>query len=39
MTVDFYDFGISPEIQLPDPSTVYDANPMIRSKLGLDGSS
>lgn len=39
MTVDFYDFGISPEIQLPSPDTVYDATPMIRSKLGLGGSS
>jgi hypothetical protein len=37
--VDFYDFGISPEIQLPNPDTVYDATPMIRSKLGLGGSS
>jgi hypothetical protein len=39
MTVDFYDYGISPEIQLPNPDTVYDATPMIRSKLGLGGSS
>jgi hypothetical protein len=39
MTVDFYDFGMSPDIQLPDPDTVYDATRMIRSKLGLEGSS
>ncbi len=39
ITVDFYDFGISPDIQLPDPGTVYDASPLIRSKLGLEGSS
>lgn len=38
-TMDFYDFGISPEIQLPDSDTVYDATPTIRSNLGLDGSS
>jgi hypothetical protein len=37
MTADFYDFGISPDIQLPDPGTVYDATPMVRSHLGLDG--
>jgi hypothetical protein len=39
MTVDFYDFGISPEIQLPDPNTVQDVTPMVRAKLGLDSSS
>jgi hypothetical protein len=39
MTVNFYDYGISPEIQLPNPDTVYDATPMIRSKLGLGGSN
>jgi hypothetical protein len=39
MTVDFYNFGISPEIQLPNPDTVYDATPIIRSNLGLGGSS
>jgi hypothetical protein len=38
-TADFYDFGISPDIQLPDPDTVYDVTPMIRAKLGLDSSS
>lgn len=39
MTMDLYDFGISPEIQPPDPSTVYDITPEIRAKLGLDGSN
>jgi len=39
VTIDFYDYGISPEIKLPNPDTVYDATPMIRSKLGLSGSS
>ncbi len=38
-TADFYDFGISPDIQLPDPDTVYDVTPMLRVKLGLDSSS
>jgi hypothetical protein len=38
MTMDFYDFGISPQIQLPDSSTVYDITPAIRAKLGLDNS-
>lgn len=36
---DFYDFGISPEIQLPDPSSVYDVTSKIRAQLGLEGSS
>jgi hypothetical protein len=35
MTVDFYDFGISPDVQLPDPGAVYDATPTLRSELGL----
>jgi hypothetical protein len=39
MTADFFDFGISPEIQLPNPNTVYDVTSMIRAKLGLNGSS
>lgn len=38
-TADFYDFGISPDIQLPDPDTVYDVTPTLRAKLGLDSSS
>ena len=38
-TADFYDFGISPEIQTPDPDTVYDVTPTLRAKLGLDSSS
>lgn len=39
MTANFFDFGISPKIQLPNPSTVYDVTPIIRAKLGLNGSS
>lgn len=38
-TVDFYDFGIFPEIDLPDPDTVHDVTPFVRAKLGLNGSS
>jgi hypothetical protein len=38
VVADFYDFGISPDIQLPDSDTVYDATPTIRAKLGLDYS-
>jgi hypothetical protein len=38
-TMDLRDFGISPEIQPPDPSTVYDVTSKIRAQLGLDGSS
>jgi hypothetical protein len=34
-----YDFGISPDIQLPDLDTVYDVTPVLRAKLGLDSSS
>jgi hypothetical protein len=37
MTIDFHDFGTSPEIELPDPDTVYDLSPTVRPKLGLDG--
>lgn len=39
MTADFSHFGISPEIKLPDPDTVYDATDEVRSKVGLGGSS
>jgi hypothetical protein len=39
VTVDFSHFGISPEIQLPDPDSVYDATNLVRSKVGLGGSS
>jgi len=38
MTIDFYDFGISPDVRLPDPATVYDATPTVRSGLGLRSS-
>jgi hypothetical protein len=38
-TMDLYDFGLSPEVQPPDPSTVYDVTSKIRAQLGLNGSS
>jgi hypothetical protein len=34
MTVDFYDFGISPDIKLPDPDTVFDATHMAGIEAG-----
>ncbi len=37
-TTDFFDFGISPEIQLPNADTVYDITPKIQAQLGLSGS-
>lgn len=40
MTIDYFDFGVTPEIHLPDPSAVFDASPLVRAELGLlDGSS
>jgi hypothetical protein len=39
MTVDFYDFGISPNIELPNPDTVFDATDLAGSKAGLGNSS
>jgi hypothetical protein len=40
MTEDFSDFGVAPAVGLPDPSTVFDATPLVRAELGLlDGSN
>jgi len=40
MTIEYFDFGVTPEIHLPKPSTVFDATPVTRAELGLlDGSS
>ena len=40
MTEDFSDFGVAPDIALPDPATVFDATPLARAELGLlDGSN
>jgi hypothetical protein len=35
MRMDFIDFGIEPEIDVPDSSEVFDATAMAREKLGL----
>ncbi len=34
MTVDFYDFGISPDIELPNPNTVFDATDLAGLEAG-----
>jgi hypothetical protein len=39
MSANFHDFGIAPEIQLPDPDSIYDATPKVRAELGLDDPS
>jgi len=40
MTIDYFDFGVTPEVHLPDPNTVFDATPLVRAELGLlDGSN
>jgi hypothetical protein len=40
MTTDFFDFGASPRVRLPDPGRVFDATAMGRAVLGLlDGST
>lgn len=36
MTMDFFDFGINPEIDVPDQSEVFDATAETRNKLGFD---
>lgn len=35
MRVDFFDFGIEPEIELPDSSEVFDATDIARDAAGL----
>ncbi len=35
MRVDFYDFGISPEIDVPESSEVFDATSLVKDELGL----
>lgn len=39
MTMNLYDFGLSPEVQPPDPATVYDVTSKIQAQLGLNGGS
>lgn len=36
MTMDFVDFGIEPEIEIPDSSEVFDATEQAREHLGVD---
>lgn len=38
VTGDFFDFGISPAIDLPDPDKVYDVTPLLEEKLELNHS-
>jgi hypothetical protein len=33
MTIDFYDFGIAPEIELPDEDEVFDATSLLRAEI------
>jgi hypothetical protein len=35
MSIDFFDFGISPEIDVPDSSEVFDATALARDRLGF----
>lgn len=35
MRVDFYDLGISPEIDVPESSEVFDATSLVKDELGL----
>jgi hypothetical protein len=35
MRMDFIDFGIEPEIEVPDSSEVFDATELARDKAGL----
>jgi hypothetical protein len=37
MTMDFFDFGFEPEIEVPDSSEVFDATDLARKKLGVAG--
>ena len=40
MRIELFDFGIDPEVRLPDPDRVFDATPLTRAELNLfDGSS
>ena len=37
MRIDFFDFGISPEIGVPEESEVFDATPMLEAELEKAG--
>ena len=34
MRMDFFDFGIVPELDVPEPSEVFDATALAQDKLG-----
>jgi hypothetical protein len=36
--VDFYEFGIEPDISPPAPSKVFDATPLVKAKLGASST-
>lgn len=37
MRMDFFDFGIDPQIDVPEPDDVFDATSMAKEELGLSG--
>jgi hypothetical protein len=40
LTMEFFDFGVAPKIDLPSPSETFDSTPLARAQLHLlDGSS
>lgn len=40
MRMEFFDFGITPEIDIPAPAEVFDVTPLVRARLHmLDGKS
>jgi hypothetical protein len=34
MTIDFSDYGIHPQVDVPPESDVYDATPLLQQQLG-----
>ncbi len=39
MRMDFYDLGITPEIDLPDSSEVFDATALAEDEVGLSNGT
>jgi hypothetical protein len=39
MQMDFFDFGVKPDIQVPDDSEVYDVTPVLEEKLSALGQT
>jgi hypothetical protein len=37
--MDFFDFGVKPDIQVPDDSQVYDVTPVLEEKLNALGQA